>query len=93
MAMRVEGNKEGDGKEKGEVGKGNGDGDKCGRQATVTTWATATAMRWWATKRAIMRAARAITMAGNNKGNGKGGKGNGNGNYNGGRQRGQLHWQ
>jgi hypothetical protein len=51
------------------------------------------ATRWQVTKRAIIRAARAIamamTLAGNKEGDGKGGKGNGDGNYIGGRQRGQ----
>ncbi len=57
--MRVEGNKEGDGKEMDKGSKGNGDGNEGGRQATATTWTMATATRWWATKRAIMRAERA----------------------------------
>jgi hypothetical protein len=37
--MRVEGIEEGDGKEKGKVGKGNGDGNKGGGQVTARTWA------------------------------------------------------
>ncbi len=80
---RVEGNKEGNGKEKGKGGKSNGDGYKGGGQAMVTTPAMAIA-----TQKAVTRAAReiamAMTMAGNIEDNGKGGKGNGNSNYNGG---------
>ncbi len=71
-ATRVEGNNEGDCKKKVKASKGNGDGDKCGGQATATTQAMVTAGRWRATKRAIMRAASAIvmamTMAGNKEG-------------------------
>jgi hypothetical protein len=63
MVTRVEGNKEGNGKEKGKCGKGNGDGNEGGGQAMVTTWAMVTATRWLATKRAITRAARAIVTA------------------------------
>jgi hypothetical protein len=55
---KVAGNKEGD----DEGGIGNGDGGKGGRQATVTTWAMATATR----------------VAGKQEGDGEGGKGGGN---------------
>ncbi len=94
MATRVEGNEEGDGKEKGEGGKGNGDGNKGGGQATATTWAMTTL-----TKQAIARAGRAVAtemmMAGNKEGDGKGGNddGNGDGNNDVGRQRGQWRRQ
>jgi hypothetical protein len=96
MAMRVEGNKEGNDKEKGEGNEGNGVGNEVGGQARATTWAMVTATRWWVTKRAITLAKReiamAMMMAGNKEGDGKGGKGNGNGNYNDGQQRGQWQW-
>jgi hypothetical protein len=59
MATRVKGNKEGNDKEEDKGSKGNGDGDEGGGQATATTWAMATGIRWQATKRAIKRAARA----------------------------------
>ncbi len=53
----------------------------------------AMAMRWPAMKRAVARAARAISlamrMAGNKEVDVKGGKGDGNGNDGGGQQRGQ----
>ncbi len=83
-AARGVGNKEGNGKEKGEGGKGNSDGDEGGRQAMATTWAMAMAKRWQATKKGITRVARAIAMAmmiaGKKEGNVKGDKGDGDGN-------------
>ncbi len=52
--------------------------------ATATIWVMATVTRWWATKRAMARAARvmatAMRMAGNEEGDGKGGKSNDDGN-------------
>ncbi len=50
----------------------------------ATTWAMAARTRWWAIKKAMARAARAMVtamrMAGDKEGNGKGSKSNGNGN-------------
>jgi hypothetical protein len=75
MVTRVGGNKEAI----GPGGKSNGNGNKGGKQATVTR-AKATATTW-----AIEMATR---VAGDIEGNDKGGKGNGNGNEGSGWQKG-----
>jgi hypothetical protein len=95
------GNKEGD----GEGGKSNGDDNKDGRQSTgtmamvaATTRAMVMVARWWATNRAMARAARAMVtamkIADDEEGNSKGGKSNGDGKKGGRQQRGQQQgWQ
>jgi hypothetical protein len=77
---------------------GDGNGDKDGGQATgtlgmaaVTTRAMVMAVRWWETKRAMARVARAMMpamrMADNKEGSGKSGRSNCDGNDGGGRKR------